>query len=362
MAALSAYLRVAAYHGSPHHAVLCQLAETVDDLPDWAWARWAVYTCGRQGSGDMDAERHVRAMERTLLSVHADVCHCVTPEGKPAELFVAEVIGTDWVYRQLRTYEYGGLAAFLHGSAGLRLQTRGEQARHWPDEPMRAYRVDERAEPGLVVTDVGSGEELAVLDLGTNLLTHPGGHLIGRLVPIAEEPGLVFESPPLPVDDETAYEVAALAGQRRPADAWVDVLGRARAAGRLEAGFSRVQRESVLTDIEPVVLLVAANQEHEFADVAERSQAGEDEVGRAAFRLLNCAWLLESRGGADALHSLALLCAAVLEPGAYERARVELTQQHRCDGWVLLASAAPEPAASRFAELASLSRPENRAA
>ena len=239
MAALSAYLRVAAYHGSPHHAVLRQLAETVDDLPDWAWARWAVYTCGRQGSGDMDAERHVRAMERTLLSVHADVCHCVTPEGKPAELFVAEVIGTDWVYRQLRTYEYGGLAAFLHGSAGLRLQTRGEQARHWPDEPMRAYRVDERAEPGLVVTDVGSGEELAVLDLGTNLRTHPGGHLIGRLVPSAEEPGLVSSRRPCRSTTRPRSRWLPSPGRDGQPDAWVDVLGRARAAGRLEPGFSR---------------------------------------------------------------------------------------------------------------------------
>ena len=227
---------------------------------------------------------------------------------------------------------------------------------------MGAYRVDDRNEPGLVVTDVASGEERAVLDLGTHLLTHPGGHLIGRLVPILEEPGLAFESPPLPVDEGTALEVAALAGQEQPADGWVDVVGRARAKGRLPRDCSRVQRESVLTDVEPIGLLVATIGEHEIEEIVERMEAGEDEVGRAAFRLLGCAWVLERRWKADTLHSLSLLCAAVLRPGVYERARVELTEEHRYDAWVLLASAAPEPAASRFAALASLSRPEDRAA
>ena len=172
------------------------------------------------------------------------------------------------------------------------------------DAAIGAYQVEERPDGGVVVTDLSVGEVVAVLDIGSEMVTEPGGFLIGRLVPIDERPGLVFESPPLAVDEQSAREIAAL----RPAgsgDRWVDVLARARAAGRVASDFSRAFRDSVVTDVEPTLLLVSGNQEDEFADVARRSEAGEDEVGRAAFRLLKCAWLLEARLRDEAVACLA---------------------------------------------------------
>ena len=50
-------------------------------------------------------------------TIYADVCHSTRPEGKQPDLFLAEVIANDWVYRQLRTYEYGGLRAFVERTA-----------------------------------------------------------------------------------------------------------------------------------------------------------------------------------------------------------------------------------------------------
>ena len=359
--ALAEHERVAAYDGCSHRRVLQQLAELVDELPGWVWSRWAVYICGRQGSGDADDERHHRALDRTLLAIYADVCHLTRPEDKAPEQFLAELIGNDWVYRQLRTYEYGGLRAFLAHTAGVRLRSRATRIDEWVNAEIGAYQVEEQPDGGVVVTDLSVGEVVAVLDIGSEMVTEPGGFLIGRLVPIDERPGLVFESPPLAVDEQSAREIAAL----RPAglgDRWVDVLARARASGRVASDFARAFRDSVVTDVEPTLLLVSGNQEGEFAGVVRRSEAGEDEVGRAAFRLLKCAWMLEARLRDEAIACLPLLTASILWPGVFARARAELTQEYRYSGWAMFARAAAEPAASRFAELALLSGPERRTA
>ena len=204
-------------------------------LPHWVRARWITKQAYRWLLLS-DDDRLRDALQMTVDALYADI-DPERPLGWEPPDFVDQVISADWVCAQLATYELGGLDAFLAQRAGSSADRSGARREPgWPLATMGGYRLvdvqDDRAprgRPAHVPTGPAAQRRRRwCRDVNTCV--------IGRVVPTGAEPGLMFESRPLTVDDTTAIQVARAAGPGRTT--WLSVLAEARAAGRLEAGFS----------------------------------------------------------------------------------------------------------------------------
>lgn len=232
------------FRQSTHGDRLHQLAELGDDAPGWMINRWLTIQARRRvwtGGQELGTNR-VLALVVPLLypdGVPIERIGCTWPE--QVGPFIYE---RDWVARQMDVYDLGGLRRLvdLHASAGL-LQ-RSDQIEGWCAAPMRACRVERidaaRRDPmGLV--DMTDGELLDVLDLGARL--EPGDHVLGRIVPTAAEPGLMFDWGTLPVRESVAAAVAADPRQ------WLPTLHARTLRGEMEPGDSHRPESSLISDL-----------------------------------------------------------------------------------------------------------------
>ena len=105
---------------------------------------------------------------------------------------------------------------------------------------MRPLRYEGKDCGDILVTDLVSGEQRRVLDLGGMSGACKGQDVLGRLVPVDQAPGLMFEERPLLIDAQTARVAASWdpgftdGGMRLPG--WVCALGDGVREGRLEDG------------------------------------------------------------------------------------------------------------------------------
>jgi hypothetical protein len=129
---------------------------------------------------------------------------------------MAKVQDHDWVYRQLALYEYGGVSTFLRRAATPDLVAGADHIQDWARARMRVFRFEERTERTLTWTDLTSGEQVDVPNLGAAAMLVPGECALGRLVPVVD--GLMFEGVPLRVPD--ALAAAAAPDPSR----WLEVL------------------------------------------------------------------------------------------------------------------------------------------
>jgi hypothetical protein len=129
---------------------------------------------------------------------------------------MAKVQDHDWVYRQLVLYEYGGLSTFLRRAATPDLVVGADHIQDWARARMRVCRFEERTEQTLTWTDLTSGEQVDVPNLGAAAMLLPGECALGRLVPTVD--GVMFEGPPLRVPEALADAVAPDPSR------WLDVL------------------------------------------------------------------------------------------------------------------------------------------
>ena len=169
------------------------------------------------------------------------------PLGWDPRDFVDQVIAADWVCAQLTTYDLGGLDAFLTERASPALTAASVGADGWPLATMSGYRLVDVQDDQLVAVDLLTSRTVRLLNVGAAWERDVNTCVIGRLAPTGAEPGLMFESRPLTVDDTTALQVARAAGLGRTT--WLNVLAEARAAGRLEVGFSLCLPTSLVCDL-----------------------------------------------------------------------------------------------------------------
>ena len=304
-------------------SILTQLADLSGEMTPWLWARWAAYQCTRAADPGTDTGEIQRsALDYTVRMFYAERVEDAYLNGGDLAALRAHVLGESWLFRQLCTYELGGLESFLGELASGRLTDAALLARAWAGARMGGYRLGRHG--SLVARDLRANRDVALLDLGADT-SAPGGWVIGRLVPSGTTPGLLFDTRPVGVDEQTALEVAS-ADTR---GGWVSAVKAALVEGRLE----RDRFES--SDLELAT------------DVLSRELV---EIGGSAYGIL--ARVAAGTFGPDSMAPYA--AAAVLDPHGYAEAMRLLAGTGQPETWSHWAALAPEPARSRLLRLAGL--------
>lgn len=348
-AALEYHQGIPMFARSRHRGLLTQLAGLSDEMTPWLWARWAAYQCTRaEDPGTAVGELQRFALDYTVRMFHGDEMATVYDAGDDPIPLIARVLGEDWAFYQLCTFELGGLGAFLDTMATGSLADGCQLARGWADARMGGYRI-ETSEPGtLVVRDLADDRAISVLDLGARAFAGPDAWVIGRLAPSGTTPEPMFDTCPLPVDEETARETAVGV----EGGAWVAALDRAIKEDRFDRDALMREDLELVTDVPSLDLVVVGTPPPALASTLASLGAGRDEVGRAAFRILRAA--AEGTLGSD--ESAAYVAASVLNPHGFTEARRHLVRTCHAEAWDHWAVLVPQPARGRLERLAESSR------
>lgn len=202
---------------------LDQLVRLHEHVPRWAISRWIL----EQALQYLDeADRGPTSRSARALRAACDLRGGLsTVKGSSTHDKRAQITDHDWVYRQVKLFDLGGLDAFLRDSASPDLVAGADRVEEWGSTPMGGYELLSVGGRELEWMDVASHELVRTPNIGTAVSLSPGADVIGRLVPV--EGGVMFEDTPLHVAQKVARDVAA-----EPAR-WLDVL---RASGAVAAG------------------------------------------------------------------------------------------------------------------------------
>ena len=157
----------------------------------------------------------------------------------------------------------------------------------------------------------------------------------------------MFDTRPLPVDEQTALEAST--GDRR--GAWISALDRAFTDGRLDRSLLRSEDRELVTDVPSLLLLERGTAPDALAGTMDQLRRGRDEIGRAAHRVLRA--VAEGSFGAD--EEAAYVAAAVVNPHGFAEAQRRLVAPGHRAAWEHWAGLVPEPARGRLTRLAALS-------
>lgn len=349
-AALGHYLASPHVDGSPQLHDLEVLSGLGDDVPAWAFSRWV---CGQAHRWLLfEVDPRIRdAVLHTLMTVY------LSPDGlnldDPDELFE---IGTrlavaHWVTAQLLLHDFGGLTDFIDCRATPELLAKAEPMAPWVASSIGGFQIVDVHHDVITLVDLADESLMEVLNIGaaTGLVRYET--VIGRVVPISTAPGLMFETRPLEVDEQTAHEVAGSAGL-----AWLTALYDAVVEGRLPEGYGITGVAPLMSDIVP--------------DRPASLDDGEELPGRVID-------LVQSGLSLDVAHALAtcevaLIVAEVAPAGlgvcaphaalglvhdeVFEAALEHLTDPERELPWRRLARSMAEPVRSRCERLADACR------
>ena len=205
--ALAHHEAVRPFPDNSHRVMLRQLVELGDAVPAWGHARWILEQVTRWITGGTVAS-HRLGREGAIRAAHAIGLDRRQPYGFRVEEFCGLLLGHDWIYRQLVVFEFYGLKDFLELEAGPELVARAGPIHAWAESAMGGFRFEGDGGGRATFTDLSTGTEVDVLDLGCAGQLRIGDYAIGRVVPIETQPGLLFESLPLPVSAALATRVA----------------------------------------------------------------------------------------------------------------------------------------------------------
>lgn len=345
--ALEWHIAVPMFGRGRHRLVLERLVRLGDDLPPWVWARWIVYQATRCDDADSaTGTLHRATLRHVVESVHADLLADCEQEGGDPIQPMSTVAGNSWLFHQVLVHESGGLASFLDEFPTGRLAANADLARSWVGRRLGGYQVGASL-PGsrLRVYDVAASGWVEVLDLGARSSAGGEGWVLGRLVPSGVEDLLMFDVPPLSVSERIAREVAS--SMDHP---WAPVAA-ALAEGTL--GQRHLMREDyeLTTDVQELELVRFGTPSRDYERVMGQLRAGRDEVGRAAFRILQ-----RAVEGDIVQQDAAHVAAAVQNSHADSEARRRLLGDGQSDVWSRWAALAPEPARSLLLDYARLTR------
>jgi hypothetical protein len=279
---------------------LLQVALLGPYLPRWSTSRWIVE------QALIRLEPAERVPRQQALRIALEQQGSVDPP--------STVMDHDWVYRQLVVWEYGGLRRFLATGATPDLVAGADRIDEWVDAPIRSLRLEHRGERRLHWTDLSTGAELAVPNLGAAVLEEPGEAALARVVPTEEGP--MFDGVPLFVDDQTARLVA------EDPDSWVKAL---RGVAGTDDYFADLLYGSMIaTDVPSRVSLLAL---HDFLPRSSPAELAPDDLAVAVLGLARA--VAEDRVGGRVSPSLdvwpclaAQLTSPTLLPGLMARVSV----------------------------------------
>lgn len=341
-AALEYHRGVPMFTRSRHVCILEQLAALSEEMTSWMWARWAAYQCTRAEDVEPLASLTRLALGYTGQTFYGGRFEQVFLDGGDPISVTRSIFGESWVYRQLCAYELGGLEAFLNELATGRLRENSALARRWVGARMNGFQLRSSGPGRLLVHDLRARRDVELLDLGAGASPRTP-FLLGRVVASGTAPGLMFETAPVCVDEQTAYEAAA----DPSASGWLQALASALADKRIDLVDLESEDLELVSDVAQLDLVKEGTPADAYASTMDSLRRGRDEVGRAAFRILRD--VVEGR--ADVERRAPYVAAAVLIPHAYVEARAKLAGSARWADW---AERAPEPASGRLWRLAGV--------
>lgn len=341
-AALEAHREIPLFDRGRHRAVLERLAGLGDRLPPWVYVRWMIYQATRcEDPGLVTSTIQRRALGFTLRWVHPDLLEDCFEAGGDHVQVAATVLGESWFFHQFFTYEAGGLENFVLECVTKRLADHGTLAMEWSRAPLGGFQLGGRGSDGLLEVYVpGADRAVRVLDLGARSCAGPDGWVLGRLVPSGVDDLRMFESPPLPVPESVATDVAE--SDAVGPDVWLDVL-EPMYDGELDPEELLREDYELGTDVQELDLLMFGTAPRDRVRVLEQLRDGRDEIGRAAYRVLS-----RAREGRIDEDDAAYVAAAALNPHAaaqLERGRLGVSGR---EAWQRWAELVPEPGRSRL--------------
>ena len=346
--ALTLHEAVHPFPDGAHRVMLRQLVELGDAVPSWGYARWMLEQVTRRITVDTVARNHL-ARDDAIRAAHAVDSDPRRPYGMPLKEFTGLLLGHDWVYRQLVVFDHGGLEDFLESGAGHLLVSRAGPVHTWVGVAMGGYRFEGEGGGSARFTELSSGIEIEVLDVGCAGELQPGDCAIGRVVPIDADPGLMFESLPVRVDDGLAAQVAENPSR------WLAEVTRAHLGGRLPRLYSWREQHPLLTDVPVWVWRFVLADEAALRRALRRgSPLAGDVVGDAVdvVRDLLPVWARVPPHGRPCLAQL--FGAAVLHPGVMQVLREAVASAPNEQAWREIAAHLVEPMRDRVLELADL--------
>lgn len=339
---------------TPHK--LHELVTLGDQAPGWMYSRW----CVEQAYRWMLVERDPRtddAVIHTMVAAHAERSEEVAHDATLFRELGTLIAATDWLCEELAVFDYGGLLDFLDVKADASLVERCDQIRDWAETRMNGYVLEDANGPALRVRDLSTGAPLEVMNIGA--LTDRGTDcpVIGRVVPVASRPGLMFASRPVSVDLETAQAVAA-ASTHEDSAYWIACIDEGRADGRLEHGFSCRNGTLFSSDIVPVSSLQEGQEEDlgpppgRLVDLLDQGLSEHEANG---VMVAEVAFIVITVSGVHGASTVAPhVGAVILDPRVFEALRRHCTSAEHAAHWSMLADCSVEPVRSRCDELARL--------
>ena len=323
------------FRESTHGDRLHQLAELGDAAPGWVVNRWLTIQARRRVFTGGDELATNRMLQLIVPMVYPGPIPFEKIGCAHAEQVMPYVNELDWVVRQADVYDLGALRRLVIDHASAELLDRSDQILDWCAARMRACRID-RVDPArtapMQVTDLTSGERVEVLDLGARI--EPGQRVLGRIVPIAAEPGAMFDWRPLPV---SAGAAAAVADDPRR---WLTALHATASRGQLEPAYSHLPEASLTSDLPYRAWLALLDR-----DETDDPTPWVADAVRVALELAD-------RGGVEPAARRHEVSELVLDPAFDGSMRWRFVSPELVDSWQRLAAIVPPAARARCEELA----------
>ncbi|HYJ70757.1 MAG TPA: hypothetical protein VEX15_24135 [Nocardioidaceae bacterium] len=228
-----------------HRQDLGTLVRVGDHAPRWLIARWLTRQALRwlRLTGD---ERYERSLYLSLQGTYWCRADLAVADLPPA---YAQALADDWVTREVALYGYRALDDFLDQVADKQLVDRGGSVRSWTRMPLQAHLLGPTDGDCLTATELTTGFGYDVVDLSDGSVDPAGAYVLGRLVPAGGELSF-FECLPLPLDEQTAVDIAtacsAHSGDPLP---WAHLLTRAIDQGRLPRMPGAGLRTPIIADV-----------------------------------------------------------------------------------------------------------------
>jgi hypothetical protein len=336
-----------------HRFVLQDLIDHGDSAPAWAYSRWCADLAYRSMLLAEDP-RVDAAVRNVMVCLYPDSVTRVLGDEVRLKVLGTALAAGDHLVADLALYEFGGLADYIDERAEAGLLDRTDRVRDWARASMGVFEFVDFRGCRLVLRDLVGGGEVQALNVGA--MSGAGEDtLLGRLVPITSEPGLMFAAPPIFVDQRTAQSAAEAVRTSEPLG-WLPELSTALLEGREEEGFHRTPLSWFTSDlpIPEAVIGGAAPAKEEAGRITDLRAKGYSAAVANALAVLEVGLISAEVSDHAAAVVSPHVTAALGTPGAFAAAATECTWPETADSWRILAAVVPDHVAERCRRLARL--------
>jgi hypothetical protein len=335
---------------SLHRFAMQDLVDQGDLAPAWAYSRWCLDLAYRSMLMACDP-RTDEAVRLVMCTLHPQSAARAGSDADELRFLGTLLASSDHVVEDIALFELGGLSDYLTQVAEPGLLTRTDRIGEWHDAALGAYAREGFQGCRSVLRDLVTGERVEVLNLGSSL-DGRGDALLGRLVPISAEPGLMFATHPMCVDDATAAMVADALRSDEPLG-WLFALATAMDLHALPEGFHHTPITPFTSDLPIPEVTQHPEAPSEAARMVELRAKGHCAEVAEAVGVLEVGLIAAKVSDQAAAVVAPHVAAALAVPEVYAAAQVECTSPETAPGWRILAGVVPDHLSDRCLRLAA---------